>query len=164
MKKDKGFTLVEVLVVLAILGILFSIGTLQFGKMVQSSNIEKDIKELYSDLMSARINAMNKGRNYFLVLTNNNYKIYEDNYPAPDGNGTFDSSNDTLFLNKTLSNQIVHSLALNAPQLVFNKNGSISNNGNIRIENNLSPEHDCIILTPTRINLGKWDGNNCVSK
>lgn len=66
--KQHGFTLIEVLVVISIIGILSAIGTLQFQHYVNKANVEKQTKELYSDLMTARTEALIKQGNKRMVI------------------------------------------------------------------------------------------------
>jgi len=49
-----GFTLIEIMIVIALIGILLSTGTLQFSDYIRKGAIERQTQELYSDLMLTR--------------------------------------------------------------------------------------------------------------
>jgi prepilin-type N-terminal cleavage/methylation domain-containing protein len=57
----RGFTLIELLVVIAIIAILLTLGTLAFNQWVRKSQIEREVKGLYSDLMYIRQQAVVTG-------------------------------------------------------------------------------------------------------
>ncbi|MBF0564227.1 MAG: type II secretion system protein [Nitrospirae bacterium] len=58
MKNGNGFTLIEVLVVLTIVGILTGLLVYQFAGQTTKSNVELTIKQLYADLSEIRMRAM----------------------------------------------------------------------------------------------------------
>jgi type IV fimbrial biogenesis protein FimT len=55
--KARGFTVIELVVVLGILTILLGIATLNFSDWQKKSLVERYAKELYTDLQDARSNA-----------------------------------------------------------------------------------------------------------
>lgn len=58
MSSKKGFTLVEMLIVIILIGILVSVATLQFQQWIEVRNVEKQTREMYADLMDLRINSI----------------------------------------------------------------------------------------------------------
>ena len=58
MRKPGGFTLVELMVVIAITGILLRMAVLEFHTTMLNRSIEKQARQLLSDLFGARAGAM----------------------------------------------------------------------------------------------------------
>jgi type IV fimbrial biogenesis protein FimT len=143
-----GLSLVEMLIVIAIAGILIAIATIQFGQWNRKYNIEREIKELYSDLMNARSLAMNRNRFHFVSLAANQYTIRDDS----NDNGVNESA-DALVLQKNTINSIVWNGT--GSNINFDKKGFARNERTICIFSNVSPGYDCIVVSETRINMGR---------
>lgn len=80
MKNSKGFSLLELLVVLAIIMIVAAIGLPNYNNFVRKNRIHNQTKRIYSDLASMRTMAMNSNRMHFMQfgLPNNQYQVVED--------------------------------------------------------------------------------------
>jgi prepilin-type N-terminal cleavage/methylation domain-containing protein len=55
---ESGFTLVELLMVIAIMAVLLTLATPQFNRMQQKATIEKEVTTIYSTLASVRLQAL----------------------------------------------------------------------------------------------------------
>jgi len=174
---DKGLSLPEMLFVVAIFGILLGIGFIAFRGMMDRYNVEKQMKEMYVDLMSARIRAMQRNRIHFVTFTATQYTVYEDTSPAPDGDGLFNAATDSLIMQKSLMpnfpiarspNPSQWSNASSTSPLQFNAKGlldtSVTTTGTVRVAVEKNGEYDCIAILETRNALGKWDGTQCKAK
>jgi len=53
-----GFTLIELIVTMVIIGILLAIATLNFNSMQRKAQIESETRQVFADLNSARLNAI----------------------------------------------------------------------------------------------------------
>jgi prepilin-type N-terminal cleavage/methylation domain-containing protein len=174
---DKGFTLPEILSVVAILGVLFGIGFIAYRGMMDRYNVETQMKEMYVDLMSARIRALQRNRIHFVTFTSTRYTAYEDTSPVPDGDGTLTIGADTQVLQKNLMSKFPITLLPNTTQwttalspLLFNTKGiatlvtNETTTGTVRVTVEANGEYDCIAISETRNSLGKWDGTQCKAR
>jgi type IV fimbrial biogenesis protein FimT len=159
-----GFTLVEVLITIAILGILLMIAVSNFRGLNEKYRVEAETKQLYADLMDARGRAMQRNRIFFVQLSGTGYATYEDTNTPPDGNGTWDNTMDIRVANVTGTHAIITALPGGANTFEFNRNGIASVTGEIRFSSTATPDYDCITITPTRIKMGQYNGVLCGEK
>lgn len=78
MIKNSGITLIELIVAISVVGILAAAFAFEFQGWIGGYKVESQIKEMYVDLMNARVRAMQKNRIYFVTLTTTQYTLYED--------------------------------------------------------------------------------------
>lgn|GEM_PF-3397990 len=81
---SEGFTLVEVMICIAIMAIVMSVATLNFPSMLSKANTEKQAGEMLSLITTVRLNAMQKKQRSALVLGPNQfiYKTYSSDGEA----------------------------------------------------------------------------------
>jgi type IV fimbrial biogenesis protein FimT len=65
--KDSGFTLVEVMIVIAIIGIIASLAVPSYRDMVESNRLKQAAESLKSDLQFARAEAIKKSSNVLVT-------------------------------------------------------------------------------------------------
>lgn len=166
MKNNRGFTLTELLIVIAVLAILAAVAAPGMSGFVRKNRVQNQTRRIYSDLMNTRVMAMNTNRTHFMVfgLPNNEYQVIEDT----DGDMTPDAAPaDTVRLarqavvpftwsNTTVQNEVITQTFTNN-RAVFDGRGFASQTGNICIfAPDLRPTENCIVVTPTRIRIGKY--------
>jgi prepilin-type N-terminal cleavage/methylation domain-containing protein len=167
LKDDKGFSLNELIITMSLFGILVGMGLYSYQSINDRLNVEKDLKEMYVDLMNARIKAIQRNRLHFVLFTASpaQYAIYEDTDPAPDGDTQLDIAKDTRIMQKYLVSKFTVSYpdtwnyAYTA--LRFTSRGlldtSVTSAGTFRVTRELNGEYDCIIISDLKNNVGKWD-------
>jgi len=163
--KNNGFSIIELIVVIGILSILLAIATMNGREWMERYRVEGQTKELYTDLMSARVNAMQRNRMFFVTLAANQYAIYEDTFPSPDGNEDPDTGagQDRPVTQKTLHYPLVVGFPTS---LRFTGNGLLSSplGATLSFTSTASPLSDCVVLSTTRILMGKMNGTDCVAQ
>jgi prepilin-type N-terminal cleavage/methylation domain-containing protein len=160
----KGFTLVELLITIAVLTILLTMAVSTFRGLDEKYDVETETKQLYTDLMEARGRAVQRYRVHFVRLSGNGYATYEDTFTAPDGNGIWDSASDNMVARAATQHAIVAALTGGVSEFEFDRNGIASVSGSIRFSSTANPDYDCITILPTRIKMGQYAGGSCVEK
>lgn len=174
--KNKGFSLIEIVVVLSIISILSFAFMYDFKGWIGRYRVESQIKEMYTDLINARTRAMQRGRMHFITNTNSTYAVYEDTNPAPDGNESLEtgSGGDTLLpkFPKNLT-YLVNWDGGEGTIISISKNGLLEPSGSIfLIPRNYSDEEEtinnadfnCINISSLKIYMGKKNDSVCEIK
>jgi prepilin-type N-terminal cleavage/methylation domain-containing protein len=77
-KNSLGYSLIELIVVIAIVAVLTVALAFQYTGWQARYKVESQVKEVYSDLMTARIDAMQKGRVYWVTFGGGRtYQVYQ---------------------------------------------------------------------------------------
>jgi prepilin-type N-terminal cleavage/methylation domain-containing protein len=188
--KQAGITLIELMVVVAIIGILVVVLGFEFIGWMARYNVESEIKTMHVDISTARHRAMQKNIPYAAVVPSvngNNYRICED----ANGNNQCDAPTETTQSNisRSLSkDNLRYPVNSNLPgALIMNTRGMfmVMNGGIVSDIINTAPyniwlkkpdgggfyntsevDYDCISISTTRIGVGKYDttANSCVAK
>jgi prepilin-type N-terminal cleavage/methylation domain-containing protein len=173
LRQNDGVTLIELIVVTSIIAILVVALGFSFQGWRGKYKVESEMKEMYVDLMNARARALQRNRVHFVSLATTSYAIYEDTTPAPDGNGTLETATDAQVVTKNFDP--THPITwsdVSDVQINFSQRGLSSDNKTICSNTDFDADYDCIIISTSRINLGKLttaitaggacDSANCV--
>ena len=81
MRNSKGFTLIELIIAMVIMGIIAAIGVPNFLSYMANYNLKAAANELYSSMQFARINAVKQNKEWAVVFDTANgiYYVCSDN-------------------------------------------------------------------------------------
>lgn len=158
---EKGFSLVELVIVIAIIGILLSIGTIAFNDWTKKYNIEKQTKELFSVINDARLRSIHSKKRHGIVLNPSQYVMR--NYSSENENRLAGRT----ILTKTVQYPLMKNSGggtLAGDLFIFDTRGFIDNGVGITIlvnPANSGAAQDCIVLSEGRTNMGKLSNGVC---
>lgn len=162
MNNNHGRTLVESLIAVMTIGILGGSLGFVYSGWLGRYKVEKQTNEIYSDLMTARMMAMNRNRTHFVDFSGaTTYRIVEDTDENSDINV---AAGDTVLFPKTVEkDNNVNGYGIPVT-FKFNSRGTISPQRTLWITHATDPDYDCIVISATRINMGQMSGSSCVQK
>lgn len=127
-KQPAGFSLIELIVVLAIAGITLAVAVPSFRSTIQTNRIAAQSSDLISTLQLARSEASTRKNNIIVTSINNDwssgYRVWEDQ----NNNTSYDAGEEIVEV-AALEGQTTLSAAANGAavnQLIFNSKGFIA--------------------------------------
>jgi len=170
MGKDmmKGITLLELMVVVAISGILMGIAGFTVQGLRNREDAESQVRQLHVDMMNARVQALHRNKTCFVSLTTSSYQITEDTNEsggsAPDdGDMPLWSAPKQFKFHSRWNGTVI----LDGKGIISKSTGPLLTNAALAIRFDtagIDPEYDCISVGPTRIRAGKWNGLKCKTR
>lgn len=154
----RGFSLVELLTVIALIGILSAIGTFGFSRYLVKTRIANQTRLLYGDLMEYRTKALYEKKNWTFKISATGYGIYSSANTAV-----------TPVRSVTLKYDVITD---NSDNIIFDTKGHIrfssdTNDTSLTQSACVSGSNeavvDSVVISATRILVGKKTGVDCVS-
>lgn len=148
-RKIKGFTLLELLIVIAMMAVLLAIAIPAFSKWIKKYNIESDTKKIYALLQEARAKAFAEKIKLDAVISGNQICIKCDSN---------DNSCTSLYGNGNIKcAKLKYSFSGNTVNI--SKRGTMSG-GPIYYNGSNDAQYDCVRVSDIRVKLEKCNGNH----
>jgi len=167
--KNNGFSLIELIITIAIIGILLGIAGINFFDWQRKSQIERQTKELHTDLNSARMNSVFSKARHRITFQPSSYvmrRYSSDNEVYTAGTIINTKNVSYQFTRETGGDISDASVEFDARGLLTGANFS-SSNLVLRVNPVASgAAFDCLIIHVARTNMGKMkdDGTSCETR
>ena len=148
--RSRGFSLLELVVLMALVSILLSIATLNFREYLQRSKMEAQTRFLYGQLLKARVDAVCQRRTIAVKVYPGRFEVYSSQ--IADG------------VEPLQTHLLNFPITWNASSTIeFDKNGITSDFGALCLESTAGGGAvDSVVVSTTRITIGKKDkGDEC---
>jgi len=147
-RKVNGFSILELLIVMALLLIISAVAVIPFLNKIEANRIESDIRQMYGLLQEGRIKAFGEKRRLRFELK-----------PGQKKACLIDQLTNTeikcIELNKTDYNPIT---------ILIDKRGTFSNGSIVFTGDKKGAVFSCITINSTRVKMGEWNGADCITK
>lgn len=151
-----GFTLVEMLIVLALIAILSSIAFMNWGRIKMKEMIESQIKTVHADLMTIRAEALYNKRDRSVVISGKVFKVFSSNITTVNPIQTKSYKYNFVPSGTTTITFDTSGLTANETAICVDPYSSLAKANDAAV--------DSLVVSRARVNLGKRDeGGNCVS-
>ncbi len=166
MRKQSGFTLVELMVVVSITILLLAWGVPSYSSWKKKHEVENQVFQLYSDLQFARMNAYShkiaSGICWAGGTSLTSYTIRSDS----NDNGQIDDSGGFTQIGNGVTSKYTITSNVSETSVTFDGRGFLSPNTPVMfyISPNYGAANDCVGVSSTRITVGKKNGSTCSPK
>lgn len=164
MKKQSGFTLIELMVVISLMALLLTWAIPAFSSWKQKHDVEGEMAQLYGDLQFARSEAYTNNEVAGISWSGTSFSQYQIMTNATADCTSIGSGGSSLVATVSTINHPITS-SQNLQSLSFNNRGIVSSPSTLPLTFYITPSYgsptNCISVSLTRISLGTWNGSNC---
>lgn len=135
-KSDRGFTLIELMVALVIVGVIAAIATPNFLGLLNRIRVNSALEELLGAIRESQRLAMRQGRSCRINIDPNTNLL-----SATNGN--------CLLNNRTINENVIirTNLSGSTPNILFSRKGSTTKMGTIVLSSDLADTQKCFVIS-----------------
>jgi type IV fimbrial biogenesis protein FimT len=154
--RQKGFSLIELVVAIGIISILLTVATLNFNQWTKRQNIEKQVKQMYADMMSMRQQAMVTGMTHDVQFPNTKTIVFR-RYSSEQDLADWKSGSGIPVIRSNLPYQVLAKNVSDTNPIQFNRRGLMIDPFEkiICVFSDADPSVDSLVITQSRISMGK---------
>lgn len=164
MSRCRGYTLVELMVVIVIFGFLMTMVAPSLSTWQTKHRAEAEIEKLHSDLQYARMKAYTEKTVHGVWLGGGypfkRHALMRD----ANGDGSLVEGEDTLISDNDTFKYPLTSKGTVLSRITFDSRGFCNNVTTLYVDKSGGASVDCLKTSFTRIKIGKWDGSSCNPK
>lgn len=165
MSDRRGFSLVELVVVLAIFGTLLAIVSLNFSQMSKKAQVEALARELLIDFNTARLDSIYRKNRHSIVMNTDGSGYVMKRYSSADEANSAGTSILTKNSSYPLTKANGSNFVVGDRTFMFDTRGFTSDLNTIKVNfANSGAAFDCIVVSAGRTNIGQMSGGSCVEK
>lgn len=144
--------MIELMIVVVIVSIIMVISISRFTSVSEASAIAEDMHNLSTFIKDKKLRAFTLKQDIRFTLNGSGNELSATLDPG--GTATGDGSI-----------SIQNPMAITGGPLNINSRGVFTSAGNIHLATaNNNAALSCIVISPTRVRLGAWNGTNCTAK
>lgn len=161
----KGFSLVELIVVMGIIGTILGIATLNFNNWMRKSQIERQTRELFTDLNTARTESIYRKMRHSLVFNTDGTGYIMKRYSSLNESTSAGTTINTKLTTYLITKRTGSNFNLSDKTFMFDTRGMTNDWNTVRSNPvDTGASVDCIVISDARTNMGKMENGSCVFK
>jgi prepilin-type N-terminal cleavage/methylation domain-containing protein len=163
LRLERGFTLVELVVAIAIIAIAATIGTISFSSWQTKYKVEAQTREIYNDLNVARTNAFQQKRDHEVVFQPSSYVMKSYSSESDPGKTVLNKTGLKFGLTRKNSGTNALNGDISDYRIRYDTRGYDAE-GNFTLVVNpydVGSAVNCIVISKSRVNLGRINGSTC---
>jgi len=165
MSHQTGFSLLELIITIALMAIVSAMATLSFNSMQKKSKFESQLREIFADLADARTRAFTQKKVHGIVFQTKNYVMKSYNAESEYSSSAVAAANGAVIMSKSLDFDISKTNTVTAftdsnSAILFDTTGFTTTATGFTIVMNpvtVSPNLNCLVIHASRVNMGKWN-------